>query len=194
MVTDKAHSIPFSDPPLETLAHFRSIPWCAALFDSPTLQTIVTLTRIPKSSSSDALIAETFATNRTIKAWQTFWQPPSPDCRLGQVISILTVGDGLSGHAHTLHGGFLSLLLDEIMNYIAAAYLTPGMSAFTAYIKVVFKKPIPTPGTILTRAWMEEKSGRRKLFLRGTVEDGQGDVCATGESLLIEVKKPLAKL
>ncbi len=195
MVVHKAHSIPFSEPTQETIEHFKSIPWCHALFNNPDLHPITTLTRIPKlPSSQDALISSTLASSSTVQSWQTFWSPPSSTAPLGQLIAILSLADGLSGHAHTLHGGIISLILDEAMNYIGAAHLTPGMSAYTAYIKVDFKKPCFLPATVMARSWVEEKSKGRKLYIRGSVEDGQGGVHAEGESLFIEFGRQEVKL
>lgn len=65
----------------------------------------------------------------------------------------------------------------------------------TAYLKVDYKKPVRTPGIVLTRGVVVKKEGK-KLWLRGTVEDGEGGILATGEALFIVVEKvkPLPKL
>lgn len=86
---------------------------------------------------------------------------------------------------------------------------------FTAYLNTVFKKPIKTPGVMLCRAWIVDegetiskiekdekrisrdkesivaqektKPKRRKMKVEGTIEDGLGNIQATGEALMILV-------
>lgn len=50
-----------------------------------------------------------------------------------------------------------------------------------------YKKPVPTPSTVLCRSWVERKEGR-KVWGKGTVEDGMGTVFALGEALFIGIE------
>ena len=98
------------------------------------------------------------------------------------------LGTGLNGHIDTCHGGFVSVLLDEIIG-TAAEYERPlGKTTMTAFLRVDYKKPIVTPSTVLCKAKVDKKEGR-KMWGRGTIEDGEGVVLATGEALFVVVEK-----
>jgi hypothetical protein len=68
------------------------------------------------------------------------------------------------------------------------------MSGYTAFLNIKFRKPLVTPGIVLCRTWLERRSCGRKLWLRGTIEDGEGGLFAEAESLWIEVEKKVPKL
>ena len=87
------------------------------------------------------------------------------------------------------------MLLDETLGH-AAEYARPeDKSTMTAFLNVQYKKPVRTPGIILARGKVVKREGR-KLWGKGTIEDGEGGVLATSEALFIIVDevKPVAKL
>lgn len=57
-------------------------------------------------------------------------------------------------------------------------------------LNVTYKKPVPTPGVLLCAAAFDRRE-RNKIYIRGTIEDGEGTVYTTGEGLFVEV---MAKL
>jgi len=79
------------------------------------------------------------------------------------------------------------LLLDEVIGSIAESERAEDQSTMTAYLKVDYKAPVRTPGTVLCRAWLERREGR-KMGGKGTVEDGRGEVLALGEALFLIVE------
>lgn len=50
-----------------------------------------------------------------------------------------------------------------------------------------YKKPIPAPSTVLCKAKVDRREGR-KLYISATIEDGKGTVYTVGEGLFIELK------
>lgn len=94
----------------------------------------------------------------------------------------------MNGHTDIVHGGLITTVIDDTMGMIAGFYKSPGMSGYTTVMNVQFRKPVPTPGAILCRTWLERRSVGRKLWIRGPVEDGEGVLYAEGESLWIEVR------
>lgn len=82
----------------------------------------------------------------------------------------------------------MSLLLDEVIGSAAEFERGSDESTMTAYLKVDYKGPVRTPGTVLCRAWLERREGR-KMWGRGTVEDGRGGVLAVGEALFLTVER-----
>jgi acyl-coenzyme A thioesterase PaaI-like protein len=49
-----------------------------------------------------------------------------------------------------------------------------------------YKKPVPTPSTVLCTA-KYVKTERNKIYVNGTIEDGKGTVYTTGEGMFVEV-------
>lgn len=106
---------------------------------------------------------------------------------------MLKLGSGVNGHVDICHGGFVSLLLDEVIGSAAESERPEDKTTMTAYLKVDYKAPVRTPNVVLCRAWVERREGR-KIWARGTVEDGQGGVLALGEALFLIVERIVAKL
>lgn len=106
---------------------------------------------------------------------------PMEDCLL------LSIGDGLDGKAGRLHGGFTSLVLDQITGHCAHWYKTESLPPATATMTVDFKAPVITPNLLLVRAWILECVGR-KVWVKGVIEDGKGGVYAEGKALFITAR------
>lgn len=87
------------------------------------------------------------------------------------------------------------MILDDVIGTAADCARPKESSTMTAYLKVDYRKPFKTPGVLLARAWLEKKEGR-KMWGRGTIEDGEGIVYADGEALFIVVAslRPKEKL
>tara|TARA_R110002060_G_scaffold72255_2_gene80900 strand:- start:89 stop:715 length:627 start_codon:yes stop_codon:yes gene_type:complete len=185
----------FEPIPASVKAHFDGIPWTKQYISDPTLQPYTTASRIPKSGSrADTFCAITLNSKDTVTAWQSWWKPaPTPDSKeadkkFGESIALLSFSSGLNGHPDTIHGGFLGVILDELIGN-AAEYERPhDKSTMTAYLKVDYKRPVATPGTLAVRTWVEKVQGR-KIWGRGEVLDKEGKVCATGEALFIVVER-----
>jgi thioesterase superfamily protein 4 len=105
------------------------------------------------------------------------------------------LGSGVNGHVDTGHGGFVAVLFDEGFGLVAGNQRPNDRAVMTVSLKIDYKKPVPTPGVVLFRGWLE-KEERRKMWIRGAIEDGDGTVLATAESLFIVVEglKPLERL
>lgn len=181
--------------PEQIKSHFQSSPWAVKLFSDPTLQAFADESRIVKpTNTGDTFVARTLATEDTIAAWQSFYRIPSPGSTIqGETITILKLGSGVNGHVDICHGGFVSLLLDEVIGTAAGHIRPQDKTTMTAYLNVDYKEPVPTPGLVLCRAWVERTEGR-KMYGRGTVEDGEGTIMATGEALFIVIEMITGKV
>jgi thioesterase superfamily protein 4 len=183
-------------PSAEIKAQFESAPWVLKHFDDPTLRAIDNDSRdIKISSTADTFVSQTLATYDTIRAWQSFYKPPNDSKKFGEIIACLSLGSGVNGHVDTSHGGFISLLHDEVLGGAAENARPAKMSTMTAYLKVDYKKPMKTPAIILCRAWVERREGK-KIYVRGTIETEKGVISSLGEGLfiIIEKVKPSEKL
>ena len=86
----------------------------------------------------------------------------------------------------------MSVLLDEVIGTAADNVRPHDRSIVTAYLKVDYKAPVRTPGVVLCRAWVEKSAGK-KMYGKGTIEDGEGSILAFGEALFIIVDKLTAQ-
>ncbi|KAF2097860.1 hypothetical protein NA57DRAFT_57038 [Rhizodiscina lignyota] len=194
--------------------HFLSIPWCRDIINDPNWIATTTPSRQAKSNKEDTFFAETLQTSQTIRNCLTLFRRPgvptshttaSSDPYLKgtdnnypiqEVTLLLNLGSGVNGYADICHGGFVSTILDEIMGILITVNLqlkeriigeAKQISAFTAYLNVTFKRPVPTPGPIMGRCWFERVEGR-KTWIVSTVEDGAGGVFARAEGMFLEPK------
>jgi acyl-coenzyme A thioesterase THEM4 len=134
------------DPSDKIKAPFQDYPWAMKLFSDPTLQPFIDQSRIVKpTNNGDTFVARTLATEDTISAWQSFHTAPPPGAQYGGIITILKIGSGVNGHIDICHGGFVSLLLDEVIGTVADHVRSPDRTTMTAYLNVDYKKPVPTP-------------------------------------------------
>lgn len=176
-------------PSAKTRAQYQSAPWALKLFDDPTLQAFTNESRLVKrETTADTFVSKTLATEDTIKAWQSFYKAPNSVHKDGEVLSLLSLGSGVNGHIDTSHGGFISLLHDECLGVAAEHMKPPEKTTMTAYLKVDYKRPMRTPGVVLCRAWPEKREGK-KLYVKGSIEDGNGNVLSLSEGLFIIVDR-----
>ncbi|KAK7535188.1 HotDog domain-containing protein [Phyllosticta citribraziliensis] len=183
------------------LALFLQIPWSAKLLADPDFELIPTDSRTPKPTTEDSFIAETLQSQRTVRAWITQHRVPGdyPSCPIREARSFLQLGDGVCGFPGVCHGGMIATLLDEVTGVLLTANAkevdnragtSVGLTAFTAYLNVSYKKPLPAPGFALAVAKIKKIEGR-KIYISSSLEDGLGAVFATAEIMFIET---LAKL
>lgn len=203
MVRSEPHRLRYTPPLQESLTAFDSPEWCRKLVHDETLIPIVRYARRAKPDSEDSLVAGTLKTPATIPAWQSYYryfhrdqpQDKSETAPVaGELLSLVSLGPGLNGHADTAHGGIISVILDEVTGDVAYLHMDRGSSAFMAFLHVTYKKRLPTPSVVLCRGWLEKRSVGRKLWLKATIEDGLGTVYSEAECLYIQATKNTQKL
>ncbi|CCH61688.1 hypothetical protein TBLA_0F01450 [Henningerozyma blattae CBS 6284] len=124
----------------------------------------------------------------------------------GKIVVFYHLGKSLGNEKGQVHKGVLALLLDEALCYCGFPSL-PNKRGVTAKLELDFLKDIPIDSTIILRAEVVEKKGRkvvidgtletlpRKLLLVG-LESERGSVFAKATCILVEPKwfKYLSKL
>lgn len=172
-------------------SHFASFPWYSAIRDDPTYLPIQTVSRTAKPGTENAFLNETLRTSTTILACQSFWREPSRQSTtmdkvdFGEMVTLYSVGHGLDGHENVAHGGFVALLLDEVMGLLVRLY-RGVRDPYTVSLKIDYKKPLMTPGAVVCRSWFTKMEGR-KLWTESTVEDGQAAVFASGQATWVDI-------
>ncbi|EKD13200.1 uncharacterized protein L3040_003004 [Drepanopeziza brunnea f. sp. 'multigermtubi'] len=189
----------FSPPAETTKSHFSASPRAQEYLQNTELHPFTTEARKPKGqSTADRLIANTLATGDTIAAWQSLYKPAKAsgdgndgkegERPYGEAINLLKIGEGVNGHIDTAHGGFLGTVLDECIGNVGEYERPEGTRTMTAYLNVNYKRPVPTPSVIIVRAWLDRIEGR-KMFGKGVIEDEEGRICVTAETLFLTVKE-----
>ncbi|KEF54385.1 uncharacterized protein A1O9_09551 [Exophiala aquamarina CBS 119918] len=182
-----------------SLAHFRSIPWVNDVHLSDNAFQIVdgNLSRaITQPGNGHSLTGETWNTEKTIAHLITMYRPAAPDreagqnCGGGELRRIYTFGTGLNAHPNLLHGGVIATILDSAMGNVIHQALRPRGATFTVLLNITYKKPVSTPGTVLVRSSVVQVEGR-KIWARGAVEGGDGEVHATAEGMWLMAKANL---
>ena len=107
------------------------------------------------------------------------------------LVSIMFLGDDLSGHPGVVHGGMLATLLDEDLARCCFPAL-PNKVALTASLTVNFRKPAPAGRYVALRAKTVKVEGR-KAWVEGHIEtleeEGQEPVVLVeANALFIEPK------
>ncbi|KAJ4412304.1 hypothetical protein N0V91_000775 [Didymella pomorum] len=183
------------------IVRLSAIPWAAKLINDKRWTPTKSSNRSAKPTGEDSFFAETLGTDRTIRTMLTLRpsKEEEGDQAYKELLVILELGDGLNGYPQVLHGGFAATLLDEtcggliqlnVFEKVKKLGSQHAMNYLTAYLNTVYKKPVPVPGPLLCTAKIERQEGR-KLFVRATVEDGEGTVYTTGECLFIEMRPKL---
>lgn len=95
----------------------------------------------------------------------------------------------MNSHSSSLAGGVISTLLDEVMGLAAEQVFerSERETFFTVELDVKYKRPVPSPGVVLCKGWLEERAGRR-CTARGKVEDGVGGVHAEGRGVYVATR------
>jgi len=191
----------------ESLALISRTPWSAALLANPAFTWVDTPARFPQSSGENALFAQTLRTPSAIRACASFYNfptsfpssssssspPPSPSPAhphgtIPETRMVLHLGSGLNVLPDICHGGLLALLCDEVMGLLMTFH--EDAQTVTARLNITYRRPVPTPGLVLSRARLVKRE-KRKMWVEGEVEDGEGGIFASAEALFVELKASL---
>ena len=185
---------------------FLSTPWCAKLLNDPEFVPCPTPSRKYKSSTEDALFAETLKTSNTISAITTFYRKTAPEAtHVEEVRMLVSLEYGVNGWQHIAHGGIVGAILDEAMGGLATFNTRlknnpesgddaqPIADMVTAYLNVTYLKPVSTPQIVLVTARLREIKGM-KHYIDGDLKNADGTVLAKAESLFLGLRKGRAML
>jgi len=98
--------------------------------------------------------------------------------------SWLQADERLEGSLGIMHGGYVSMLLDEVMGKVLSGM---EIKAPTANLTVRFRKPTPIGKLLHLRGSLVEVKGR-KHFLKGEIFDENEQLFAEAEGLFIKIK------
>ena len=85
------------------------------------------------------------------------------------VVSRVALGRAYEGAPGRAHGGVVAALLDETMGLVMGVHDAFG---FTARLEVTYREPVPVDATVVARAWLAHRDGR-KATIRATLTHGE---------------------
>ncbi|KAK4165864.1 HotDog domain-containing protein [Cladorrhinum sp. PSN259] len=203
----------------DPVAHFKNMPWANNLLSDPAVLEIIVVDRRPLPSGESNFVRRVMNSGTTVRACVTFFRmlkPPKPSASSVQEITkakavlqgggsqdgedprnpfllfnaLLDLGEDLSSYAGTMHGGLFAVLMDEVMG--TAANFQSHHGAYTASFTTNYRRPIKVPQVVLVRGRVVKKDGR-KIFVRGCIEDKNGNVLAEGEGLWIQMDRNVGR-
>ncbi|CAK3790744.1 Hypothetical predicted protein [Lecanosticta acicola] len=174
------------------------LPWIQAILCNPTTKITPLVTSGSQRTSEEnatrnnnTMLNQTLTHPTGLRARITFQRPcTEPDSLTKREFCfLLSLGTGLDGASGRAHGGFSSLVMDDLLGNCAYTEAERGgYPPATATLTVDYRAPVKTPGVVLARAWMVSWEGR-KIWLKGVVEDGTGGVCNAARALYINPRE-----
>eukprot|EP00554_Chaetoceros_debilis_P003747 CAMPEP_0194088020 /NCGR_PEP_ID=MMETSP0149-20130528/27512_1 /TAXON_ID=122233 /ORGANISM="Chaetoceros debilis, Strain MM31A-1" /LENGTH=236 /DNA_ID=CAMNT_0038771577 /DNA_START=453 /DNA_END=1163 /DNA_ORIENTATION=+ len=117
------------------------------------------------------------------------------------MVADIRIGKGLNGHTGIVHGGIISLLLDDSLGWgCNAMALRMGKSfgdddfplAVTANLNINYRAPLPEETDSVIRVYYDKAEGR-KIFLNARMESYDGSILYS-EATVLYITIPLERL
>lgn len=89
------------------------------------------------------------------------------------ITALVDFGDSLDGHPGIVHGGILSLVLDDIFGFAFWAIGVPF--AVTANLSVDYRTPTPANTSVMVRVYLDRRENR-KIYFKGEIISLDGSV------------------
>lgn len=105
----------------------------------------------------------------------------------GEIYTELTIRREFQGYKNILHGGFVSMLLDEVMAH-AAFRKTGGKPTATGKIEVSFKKPIFAGEKIKIYGKVDDVRGKI-IKTSGKILNSKSEISATAKAIFVKIKE-----
>lgn len=185
------------------LTFFASVPWTASMLSAPNTIPFLPSSRNPASPLHDQFFGRTLNNERGLSHLISFFHAPSidvakdPSHSITKTVTLVSLGDGLSGFPRVVHGGIVASLVDESMGTVfdlnstlgkeARAFQTPNV---TGGLDIKYLKPVPTNGVYYITSTVDEIDGR-KTRIRCELKDKDGEVLAKCASKWVALKANL---
>ncbi|MFO7965796.1 MAG: PaaI family thioesterase [Desulfobacterales bacterium] len=95
------------------------------------------------------------------------------------VVSHITVPEFMCGWSPLVHGGILSVILDEIMSWSALHVLKKIV--LTRSMTIDFIKPVSVGEALTAWAAPIKRTGRNQALVEGRISDSRQTICATSQ-------------
>ena len=99
-------------------------------------------------------------------------------------------GKNYEGYPNVIHGGILSVLLDEVAAW--TLYIKAATSGVTSRLNVKYKKPVSSQQHKITLKGKIIKTQRNFVYIEAKLLDEGGAVCAEAEAVYFAYSKEIA--
>ncbi|KAI1503915.1 HotDog domain-containing protein [Biscogniauxia marginata] len=191
----------------DPLTHFGAIPWCAARLSSPRVLpgTASVPDRRPLASGEASFV------RKTMNSGTTFLRGGSAEGKRGieekeeeeekangedprnpflVFNALVDLGEDCNSYVATMHGGLYGVLMDEVMGTAANQQSPHG--AYTVKFQTEYRRQVRTPQVVLVRGRVTRREGR-KIWVRGVIEDKDGNIMAEGSGLWLSMGKNVGR-
>ena len=107
------------------------------------------------------------------------------------VFSTITVPQHMCGWNKLVHGGILSVILDEIMSWSVLHVFKKIV--LTKSMTVEFVKPVSIKQELMAKGRPIQVVGRNEALVEGEIYDAKGEICAKATGNFVLVKPKVAK-
>ncbi|GES61474.1 thioesterase family protein [Aspergillus terreus] len=186
---------PHTNPPSSTmdpdqiLDYFRAHPKCNTIVSHPHI------VLEPKASGYQSahpnhLFNETLTSNDgVIKSFFVRQSPPESahDATAHRGYFLLQIGRGVAGQQDIAHGGFLSVIMDQVTGtLIGTTRLDGGKGMFTVSLNLSYHRPVFVPADVIIATSRISKVDGRKIYVLAEIEDAEGNLCTTAEAIFLQ--------
>ncbi len=98
----------------------------------------------------------------------------------------------LQGYKDTVHGGMISLLLDEVM--VNLPWLKLKVPVVSAEIRVRLKSPLKVGEEVIAKAYIKKQKGRIFVIKGEIIKGKTGELIAEGESICFKIDATQIKI
>ncbi|GAB1216415.1 hypothetical protein ATERTT37_005630 [Aspergillus terreus] len=100
---------------------------------------------------------------------------------------LLQLGRGVAGQQDIAHGGFLSVVMDQVTGtLIGTTRLDGGKGMFTVSLNLSYHRPVFVPADVIIATSQISKVDGRKIYVLAEIEDAQGNLCTTAEAIFLQ--------
>jgi acyl-coenzyme A thioesterase PaaI-like protein len=91
----------------------------------------------------------------------------------------------LQGYKNFVHGGMISLLLDEVM--VNLPWLKLKVPVVSAELKIKLRKPLRIGEEVIAKAFIEKQKGKIYFIKGEVIKEKTGELIAEGESICFQI-------
>ncbi|KAL4891705.1 HotDog domain-containing protein [Aspergillus ambiguus] len=174
----------------QVLDYFRTHPKCDALLSNPHI-VLEPVASGYQSAHPNPLFNQTLTSNNGVLKSFFVRQSPPPDLAHDVAAHrgylFLQLGGGVAGQQGIAHGGFLSVVMDQVTGtLIGTTRMDGGKGMFTVALNLSYHRPVLVPADVVIATSRISKVEGRKIYVFAEIEDAQGNVCTTAEAIFLQ--------
>lgn len=124
-----------------------------------------------------------------IESYEVFKRSTDDTENSNVLVALVKFGDRLDGHPGVVHGGILSLVLDDALGF---GYEAIGVEkAVTANLNINYRTPVPAGATVRVAAQLDHREGR-KIYWTAQITSLDKSIIYVEATSLYIIPRPVA--